>query len=385
MVVVNPPFPPSTSIEVDRTYELPFTRLPHPRYNKKPPVPAYEMIRYSVNIHRGCFGGCSFCAIAAHQGKHVVSRSEKSVLNEIEEIRKLPGFNGVLTDLGGPSANMYSMVGTDLKKCLNCARPSCIWPSVCNNLSTDHSRLTALYRRVREMQGIKKVFIGSGVRYDLLLPSFNRRAGRAENEYLGELLKYHVSGRLKVAPEHTSRHLLDIMRKPSFELYGELKSRFDAFNRREGLKHELVPYFISSHPGSGKLDMARLAIETKKMGLRLEQVQNFTPTPMTLSTTIYYTGTDPYTGKKIEVARTIEEKKMQNSYFFWYDKERAPAIRNDLKQLGRADLADMLLGTARGNTPSFAVANLQIRNIAIEGKAKTQGSRTQRRKSKRTK
>ena len=345
MVVVNPPFPPATTMDVDRVYDLPFTRLPHPRYKSKPPVPAFEMIKYSVNIHRGCFGGCSFCAIAAHQGKHVVSRSEKSIIGEIEKIALLPGFDGVLTDLGGPSANMYRMEGVDRNKCLNCSRPSCIWPSICNNLGTDHSRLTQLYRKAREVTGIKRVFIGSGVRYDLLLPSFNNRAGRAENEYLSELLKYHISGRFKVAPEHTSSYVLDVMRKPSFDLYGELKRRFDAFNRREGLKQELVPYFISSHPGSGKLDMARLAIETKNMGLRLEQVQDFTPTPMTLSTAIYYTGSDPYTGKKMEVARTPAEKRMQNTYFFWYDRAKAPAIRLDLTRLGRPDLADTLLGT----------------------------------------
>jgi len=343
IVVANPPFAPATTEEVDRTYDLPYTRLPHPRYNSKPPVPAYEMIKYSVNIHRGCFGGCSFCAIAAHQGKHVVSRSEKSVLSEIEKIGALPGFKGILTDLGGPSANMYSMKATDPGKCLNCSRPSCIWPSVCPNLETDHTRLTKLYRQARSIPGIKRIFIGSGVRYDLLLQSFNKRAGRAENEYLSELLKYHISGRFKVAPEHTSKRVLDAMRKPSFELYGELKARFDAFNRREGLKQELIPYFISSHPGSGRIDMARLAIETKKMGLKLEQVQDFTPTPMTLSTTIYYTGYDPYTGKKMEVAHTAEEKRMQNNYFFWYDKTRATAIRRDLIRLGRPDLAEMLL------------------------------------------
>lgn len=343
-VIVNPPLTDISTEEIDRIYELPYTRLPHPKYNKKPPIPAYAMIKYSVNIHRGCFGGCSFCAIAAHQGKSVVSRSEASVIREVESISNMPGFNGVLTDLGGPSANMYRMTGKDMKMCKACSRPSCIWPSICNNLDTDHGRLLGLYRRVREMPGIKRVFVGSGVRYDLLLPSNNKRAGRAEHEYLDELLKFHISGRFKVAPEHTSARVLELMRKPSFQLYGELKKIFDGFNRREGKKFELIPYFISSHPGSGKIDMASLAVETKKLGLRLEQVQDFTPTPMTLSTTIYYTGFNPYNGKSVEVAKTITEKKSQNNYFFWYDRERTASIRSDLLKLGRPDLADQLLG-----------------------------------------
>jgi uncharacterized radical SAM protein YgiQ len=346
-IVVNPPYKEITTEEIDQIYDLPFTHLPHPKYNKKPPVPAFEMIRNSVNIHRGCFGGCSFCAIAAHQGKQVISRSEESVMKEVETLSKIPGFNGVLTDLGGPSANMYNMKGKDMKICDNCSRPSCIWPAVCNNLNTDHKSLLTLYRKVRELPAIKKVFIGSGVRYDLLLSSFNKRAGRVENEYLGELLKYHVSGRFKVAPEHTSDKVLGLMRKPSFELYRELKDRFDAFNRREGKRFQLIPYFISSHPGTGRIDMARLAVETKKLGLRLEQVQGFTPTPMTLSTTIYYTGIDPYSGKKVEVAKSADERRLQNSYFFWYKEENVPSLKRDLAKLGRDDISSELFGTEK--------------------------------------
>ena len=320
LAVVNPPFPPMTETEFDRSFDLPYTYLPHPRYHKKDPVPAYEMIRFSINIHRGCFGGCSFCAIAAHQGKQVVSRSEKSILNEIEKIAMLPGFSGYLSDLGGPSANMYRMKGKNVEICMKCSRPSCIWPAVCNNLGTDHSNLTDLYRKANRLPQIKKAFIGSGVRYDLLFTEWNKNAGRAENEYLEELVKNHVSGRLKVAPEHTSSSVLYLMRKFPFSLFRKLKKRFDEIINREGLKYEIVPYFISSHPGCTDDDMRELAGEVKSLGIRPEQVQDFTPTPMTLSTLIYYTGFDPYTGRKVYVARKPEEKKRQKEYFFWYRK-----------------------------------------------------------------
>jgi uncharacterized radical SAM protein YgiQ len=320
-VILNPPFYPMTEAEADRTYDLPYSYLPHPRYNNKGPIPAYEMIKFSVNIHRGCFGGCSFCAISAHQGKQIVKRSEKSILAEIEKVKKLPDFKGYLSDLGGPSANMYMMKGKDFEQCLKCSRPSCIWPQVCRNLDTDHSGLTSLYRKVNRIPGIKKAFIGSGVRYDLLFKEWNNNAGAGEREYLEELTLNHVSGRLKVAPEHTSPHVLNLMRKVPFTLFRKLKEHFERIAGKEGLKYEIIPYFISSHPGSSESDMSDLAGEVRSLGIKPEQVQDFTPTPMTLSTAMYYCGFDPYTGKKVYVARGIEEKRKQKDYFFWYKKE----------------------------------------------------------------
>jgi uncharacterized radical SAM protein YgiQ len=319
-VIINPPFPPMSEEEADRTYNLPYMYLPHPRYNKKEDIPAYEMIKFSVNIHRGCFGGCSFCAIAAHQGKQIVSRSEKSILNEVGKISGLSDFKGYLTDLGGPSANMYKMQGKDMKLCKVCSRPSCIWPAVCKNLNTNHKQLTELYREVDRIEGIKKSFIGSGVRYDLLFPEWNKNAGRDEGEYLEELITNHVSGRLKVAPEHTSAGVLYEMRKGPFDLFKKLKKRFDNIKLKNELKYEIIPYFISSHPGCTDADMKDLVAEVKSLGIKPEQVQDFTPTPMTLSTLMYYTGIDPYTIKKVYVARNIEEKRRQKEFFFWYKK-----------------------------------------------------------------
>lgn len=333
LVIINPPYPAMSEVEADRTYDLPYTYLPHSRYNKKGPIPAYEMIKFSVNIHRGCFGGCSFCAIAAHQGKQIVSRSEKSILNEINKISQLPDFKGYLSDLGGPSANMYRMKGNDLEKCLKCGRPSCIWPSVCNNLDTSHKQLTELYKTVNKTVGIKKAFVGSGVRYDLLFPEWNRKAGRDEAEYLAELVTNHVSGRLKVAPEHTSPKVLNYMRKVPFDLFIKLKQRFDNIIKKSGLKYEIVPYFISSHPGCTDRDMAELVAEVKNLGIKPEQVQDFTPTPMTLSTVMYYTGKDPYSGKEVYVALKIDEKRRQKEFFFWYKTEkRQPATGNRKKK-----------------------------------------------------
>jgi uncharacterized radical SAM protein YgiQ len=319
-VIINPPFQPMTEEEADITFDLPYTYQPHPRYNKKGDIPAYEMIKFSVNIHRGCFGGCSFCAIAAHQGKQIISRSEQSIFNEISKISALPDFKGYLSDLGGPSANMYRMKGRDMNICQKCSRPSCIWPSVCNNLNSNHKQLTELYRKVDRMNGIKKSFIGSGVRYDLLFPEWNKGAGKDEGEYLEELVTKHVSGRLKVAPEHTAPHVLSQMRKTSFALFKKLKKRFDNIREKNGLRYELIPYFISSHPGCTDADMKELAVEVKSLGIKPEQVQDFTPTPMTLSTLMYYTGFDPFSGKKVYVARNIEEKKRQKEFFFWYKK-----------------------------------------------------------------
>jgi uncharacterized radical SAM protein YgiQ len=323
-IIINPPFPPVDEEEADRTFDLPFMYLPHPRYNKKEQIPAYEMIKFSVNIHRGCFGGCSFCAIAAHQGKQIVSRSEKSILKEIDKITKLPEFKGYLSDLGGPSANMYRMKGKEIKLCKACSRPSCIWPVVCKNLNTSHKELTDLYRKVDMTKGVKKSFIGSGIRYDLLFPEWNAGAGRYEAEYLEELIKNHISGRLKVAPEHTSLTVLSLMRKVPFELFRKLKRRSDNIRSKHDLKYELIPYFISGHPGCTDADMKDLAAEVKSLGIKPEQVQDFTPTPMTLSTLMYYTGSDPYSGKKVYVARNIEEKRRQKDYFFWYKKDQRP-------------------------------------------------------------
>ena len=331
-IVVNPPFPPMTEAEADRTYDLPFTYLPHPKYNKKEIIPAYEMIKFSVNIHRGCFGGCSFCAIAAHQGKQIISRSEDSILREVKLLSAMTDFKGYLSDLGGPSANMYRLRGKDMKICSTCAKPSCIWPAVCKNLDTSHKKLTDLYRKVDEIPGIKKSFIGSGVRYDLLFPEWNKNAGRDESEYLEELVSKHVSGRLKVAPEHTSESVLYEMRKAPFDLFRKLRTRFENIKKKYGINYELIPYFISSHPGCTSEDMKTLAAEMKSLGIKPEQVQDFTPTPMTLSTTMYYTGFDPYTGKKVYVARSIDEKRRQKEYFFWYKSGKpATGIRHQVK------------------------------------------------------
>ncbi len=326
-VIINPPFRPMEEEEADRSFDLPYTYLPHPRYHKKGPIPAYEMIKFSVNIHRGCFGGCSFCAIAAHQGKQIVSRSEKSIFSEIAKITQLPDFKGYLSDLGGPSANMYRMKGEDAEMCIRCNRPSCIWPSVCNNLDTSHKKLTELYTLVNSTPGIKKAFIGSGVRYDLLFPEYNKKAGGDEAKYLVELITNHVSGRLKVAPEHNSPRILNIMRKTSFGLFRQLKIRFDNIMKKTALNYEIVPYFISSHPGCSDNDMRELVSEVKSMGIRPEQVQDFTPTPMTLSTLMYYTGVDPHTGKKVYVARSINDKRRQKEFFFWYKKDKRPGKR----------------------------------------------------------
>ncbi len=326
-VLVNPPFPPMDRGEADRSFDLPYMYLPHPRYFKKGAIPAYEMIKFSVNIHRGCFGGCSFCAISAHQGKQIISRSEESILKEIRKISKLPDFKGYLSDIGGPSANMYAMKGRDMKLCQACSRPSCIWPAVCKNLDTDHKSLTRLYKKIDQVEGIRKSFVGSGVRYDLLFPEWNQNAGRDEGEYLEELIRNHISGRLKVAPEHTSPEVLSLMRKTPFELFRKLKKRFDNIISRYELRYEIVPYFISAHPGCTDSDMRDLVAGVKSLHIKPEQVQDFTPTPMTLSTVIYYTGSDPYTGKKVYVARTIEEKRKQKEYFFWYRRSGATAQR----------------------------------------------------------
>ena len=314
-VVVNPPYPPMTEAQLDRTHALPFTRLPHPRYRGKGAIPAYEMIKFSVNLHRGCFGGCSFCTISAHQGKFISSRSPQSILSEVETLAKMEDFKGVLSDLGGPSANMYQMAGQNKEMCRKCVRASCIHPNPCRNLHRDHNHLIDLYRRVRAVKGVKRAFIGSGIRYDMFI-------NEADQSYLHEVIRHHVSGRLKVAPEHTEEHVLKLMRKPSFELYRKLQDKFKKACENEGLKYQLVPYFISSHPGCTERDMQRLAAETKRLHMHLEPVQDFTPTPMTLSSVMYATGLNPHTKSPLYVARNQDEKRKQKSYFFQEKKKK---------------------------------------------------------------
>jgi len=343
-VVVNAPYPPMTTEELDHSFDLPYTRLPHPRYKGKR-IPAYDMIKHSVNIHRGCFGGCAFCTISAHQGKFIVSRSKESILREVKAVAQLPDFKGYLSDLGGPSANMYAMGGKDKALCARCKRPSCIHPKVCPNLNTDHRPLLDIYRAVDALPEIKKSFIGSGVRYDLLLHrSDDEAVNRAAKEYTHELITHHVSGRLKVAPEHTSDAVLHIMRKPSFSQFEQFKRTFDRINREEGLRQQLIPYFISSHPGCTAEDMAELAVLTKRMDFHLEQVQDFTPTPMTVSTEAWYTGFHPYTLQPIFSAKSQRDKLAQRQFFFWYKPEMQRAIMEELRRMGRKDLIDKLFG-----------------------------------------
>lgn len=342
-IVVNPPWPTFKENEIDRVYDLPYTRLPHPRYSGKEPIPAYDMIRHSINIHRGCFGGCTFCTISAHQGKFIASRSEKSVLKEVEKVTEMPDFKGYISDLGGPSANMYKMKGIHEEICKKCKRPSCIFPTICKNLDTDHKPMLDLYKKVRENPKVKKAFIGSGIRYDMILEKTGREEVDENNsKYLREVIKNHVSGRLKVAPEHSSDEVLKFMRKPPFKLFEQLNDEFNKINKEENLNQQLIPYFISSHPGSKSEDMADLAIQTKKMNFRLEQVQDFTPTPMTLATVVYYSGYHPYTMEKIYTARNKNEKENQRKFFFWYKNEFRNSIINDLKSKGRTDLVNKL-------------------------------------------
>jgi uncharacterized radical SAM protein YgiQ len=343
VIIVNPPYSYLTQDEIDLPYNLPYTRLPHPRYWKKEPIPAFEMIKFSVNIHRGCFGGCAFCTLSAHQGKMIQSRSEKSILKEVEKIVEMPDFKGNLSDLGGPSANMYGMQGKDLTICEKCSKPSCIFPTICNNLNTNHQKMLDVYKKVQKIDGIKRIFVGSGIRYDLLFNKL-KKLDPDKIEYLRQLIRYHVSGRLKVAPEHTSDEVLKIMRKPSFEQFKEFKKLFDVFNREFKLNQQLIPYFISSHPGCEDMDMAELAAETKTLDFKLEQVQDFTPTPMTLASTIYYSGIDPYTGKQVYTAKDQTAKRNQRKYFFWYEKEYKDQIRKELQKKGRFDLIKKLFG-----------------------------------------
>ena len=353
LLVVNPPFPVMTEGQIDASFELPYTRLPHPKYRKRGPIPAYEMIKHSINMHRGCFGGCSFCTISAHQGKFVASRSKESILKEVESIKKMPDFRGTISDLGGPSANMYQMKGKQQWICDECIRPSCIWPDVCRNLNTDHTPLLEIYEAVRNTEGVKHAFVASGIRYDLFLhdKGTTPEVKASHEKYVEDLAAYHVPGRIKVAPEHTSDHVLKVMRKPSFNLFYKFKEKFDNASKKAGKPATpVIPYFISSHPGSRPEDMAELALKTKDLGFRLEQVQDFTPTPMTVATEIYVTGTHPYDGSPVDVARTPEEKQTQRSFFFWYKPEMRQALRSTLNKLGLKHIATRLLDEKQKTT-----------------------------------
>lgn len=348
--VVNPPYPPMTTEELDASFDLPYTRQPHPKYKDKR-IPAYEMIKYSVNIHRGCFGGCAFCTISAHQGKFIACRSKQSILREVKQVMGMPGFKGYISDLGGPSANMYGMRGRNLNACEKCKRPSCIHPQICPNLNTDHTALLDIYRSVDAIPGIKKSFIGSGVRYDLILHhSKDEESNKAAMEYARELITKHVSGRLKVAPEHTSDNVLQLMRKPPFRQFDDFKHIFDRINREAHLNQQIIPYFISSHPGCREEDMAQLAVLTKRLDFQLEQVQDFTPTPMTVSTETWYTGYDPYTLQEVYSAHSQKEKLAQRQYFFWYKPEERRSIEQSLRRIGRSDLIRELCPGFGGNT-----------------------------------
>lgn len=355
MIRINPMWPPMNQGEIDASFDLPYTRVPHPRYKGKI-IPAYEMIRHSICMHRGCFGGCAFCTISAHQGKFIASRSKESILKEAKKVTEMEDFKGYISDLGGPSANMYSLGGKNKEICKKCVRPSCLYPIPCPNLNTDHSAITDIYRSVDALPGVKKSFVGSGVRYDLAMANTNSaETCKANRIYMEELIANHVSGRLKVAPEHTSDKVLDCMRKPSFSLFYDFKDIFDKVNRKYGLKQQLIPYFISSHPACRETDMAELACITKNLNFQLEQVQDFTPTPMTVSTEIYYTGIHPYTGEKIFTARSEKEKLAQRQFFFWYKPEMRESIRKELMRLHRPDLLDCLYvsNSSRNQRPTY--------------------------------
>ena len=344
-VIINPPYITMTEKEMDQSFDLPYTRLPHPKYKKRGAIPAYEMIKFSVNTHRGCFGGCSFCTISAHQGKFIASRSQESILKEVEKVTQHPEFKGYISDIGGPSANMYGMKGKDEAICAKCTSPSCIHPVICSNLDTSHKSMTELYRKIDSQPGVKKAFVGSGIRYDLLVDDFNKNNEDGNHdEYLEQVITRHVSGRLKVAPEHTADNTLRIMRKPSFKYFHKFKEKYDKISEKHQLKQPLIPYFISSHPGCEESDMAELAAETKDMGFQLEQVQDFTPTPMTVATVIYYSGVHPYTLKPVYTAKTREQKQNQHRFFFWHKREEQGWIRARLQKLGKTEISEKLLG-----------------------------------------
>ncbi|MCH2229031.1 MAG: YgiQ family radical SAM protein [Crocinitomicaceae bacterium] len=343
-LVINPPYKTMVEKEIDQSFDLPYTRLPHPKYKKRGAIPAYDMIKFSINMHRGCFGGCSFCTISAHQGKFIASRSQKSILKEVDEVVEHPDFKGYISDLGGPSANMYGMKGKDEDICAKCSSPSCIHPVICSNLDTNHKSMTEIYKKVDAHPGVKKAFVGSGIRYDLLVDDFNKNNDDGNHdEYIEQVVTRHVSGRLKVAPEHTSDNTLKMMRKPSFKYFHKFKEKYDKISAKHNLNQPLIPYFISSHPGCEDEDMANLAVETKDMGFQLEQVQDFTPTPMTVATVIYYSGVHPYTLRPHRTVKDKEEKLNQRRFFFWYKRENHSFIKKSLQKADRMDLASKLL------------------------------------------
>ncbi|MCB1172659.1 MAG: YgiQ family radical SAM protein [Leptospiraceae bacterium] len=381
-LIINPPWPPMSTAEIDASFDLPYTRLPHPRYAKRGPIPAFEMIKASVNMHRGCFGGCSFCTISAHQGKFIASRSKESILKEIDLITRQDWFRGTISDLGGPSANMYGMQGKDEAMCRSCKAPSCIHPVICHNLDTSHASMLAVYRAVRNHPSVKQAYVSSGLRYDLCLTQSSstgkiRNQDPSHDEYIAELVRYHVPGRLKVAPEHTDPAVLKLMRKPGFDLFRRFKQRFDELNAKYNLKQQLIPYFISSHPGSHTRAMADLAIQTKDQGFQLEQVQDFTPTPMTVATVIYYSGYHPYTLKAVATAKSRAEKLEQRQFFFWYLRQYRQKIQASLAAAGLSNWIPLLTGsTAKPDDPGAKPKGHQSRKI--KGSAQRHGQRSAR-------
>ncbi len=382
-LVINPPYHTMTEKEIDASFDLPFTRLPHPKYNKRGPIPAFEMIKFSINIHRGCFGGCSFCTISAHQGKFIASRSQDSILKEVDKVANMPDFKGYLSDIGGPSANMYKMKGKVQEICDKCVSPSCISPVICHNLDTSHKPLTDLYKAVDKHPKIKKSFIGSGIRHDLLVPEFNKLADPKElDAYTEEVMTNHVSGRLKVAPEHTSDNVLKLMRKPSFSYFHKFKERFDKINFKKKLNLQLIPYFISSHPACELEDMANLAAETKDMGFQLEQVQGFTPTPMTVATVIYYSGYHPYTLKPMKSSKTKNERDQQHRFFFWYKRENQQWIKNILTKVGRDDLLQKLVPSSNSWKKNKGVKTKDTFNDAVSFTSRKKKKFTSKKKRK---
>ncbi|WP_035842472.1 YgiQ family radical SAM protein [Crocinitomix catalasitica] len=379
-LIINPPYKTMTEGEIDKSFDLPYTRLPHPKYHNRGAIPAYDMIKFSINMHRGCFGGCSFCTISAHQGKFIASRSEESIMREVEQVVQDPDFKGYLSDLGGPSANMYRMKGIVESICEKCVSPSCIHPVVCSNLDTSHKPLTSIYKRVDNHPKIKKAFVGSGIRYDLLVKDYNKNLDEeAAEEYLEQVVTRHVSGRLKVAPEHTADDTLRIMRKPSFKHFHKFKESYDRIQKKNDLNQPLIPYFISSHPGCKEEDMANLAAETKEMGFQLEQVQDFTPTPMTVATVIYYSGVHPYTLKPTFAPKTKEEKKDQHRFFFWYKPENKQWIKDKLTSAGKPELVERLLGKSRSAGKEKDIPKwLAEKRKAGQGASKSRSSRGRR-------
>ncbi len=331
---LNPPPLPLTTRELDRVFELPYTRLPHPAYGAER-IPAYEMIRFSVNIMRGCFGGCTFCSITEHEGRIIQSRSEDSIVREIEAIRdSTPGFTGVISDVGGPTANMYRLACKSPKIEAACRRPSCVYPGICSNLNTDHTPLVRLYRRVRELPGIKKVLVASGLRYDLAVKS---------PEYVKELVTHHVGGYLKIAPEHTEPGPLAKMMKPGMGAYDEFKQLFDKFSRQAGKEQYLIPYFIAAHPGTTDEDMMNLALWLKRNGFRADQVQTFLPSPMSTATAMYFSGHNPLRrirrdGETLPVPRGLKVRRLHKAFLRYHDADNWPLLRTALKRMGRADL-----------------------------------------------